>query len=293
MIQYALHILTLIGIFAILSVSLNLVIGYTGLVSIAHAGFYGIGAYTAAIMAVKLGTPPFVNIGAGVAIATIAAFIVAWASQRLRGDYFVIATFAFQVVLFSVFKNWVAVTEGSMGIAGVPYLEIFVWRLDQTGEYLVLVFLITAAIFLASRMIVVSPFGRVLKAIREDTVFVQSLGKNVTRFKLAVVGFSAAAAALAGALYAHYVRFIDPTSFSVNESILLVAMVIIGGVGSLRGSALGATIMIAVPEALQFLGIPPGLAATSRRILFGLFLVVLMLYRPQGVCGTYTSLGRR
>ncbi len=285
--EYLLHILILIGIYVILAESLNLIVGYTGLLSIAHAAFYGVGAYVAALMALKLGSPFVINIICAVVISGLLGGLVGIPSLRIKDHYFVIATFAFQVIAFSILNNWVSFTGGPMGLPGIPQPVIFGWKVSSHLDFLLLVgFLAVLTCWLCHR-IIKSPFGRVLMAIREDEVFALAAGKNVAVYKVAVFVIGAGMAAIAGALYAHYISFIDPTSFTVMESIFIISIVIIGGAGSLRGPVVGAVVLVMLPEILRFVGLPSSVAANIRQILYGGLLVAFMMWRPQGLVGKY------
>jgi len=286
--EYLLHILIYIGIYTILSVSLNLMVGYTGLLSIAHAAFYGVGAYAAALLALKVQSPFLLNLILAIIGAGIIGAFLGIPSLRIKDDYFAIATFAFQVIIFSVLNNWVSFTGGPMGLPGIPQPKIFGFTVSTHLEFLVLVGLLCALTLLVCRRIVTSPFGRVLKAIREDEVFTQAFGKNIAAFKVKVFMISSALAAVAGVLYATYISFIDPTSFTIMESIFIISIVIIGGTGSLWGPVIGSAVLVMLPELLRFIGLPNAIAANLRQILYGSLLVIFMLWRPQGFIGEYS-----
>ncbi len=285
--EYILHILILIGIYTILSVSLNLIAGYTGLISIAHASFFGVGAYVAALMALKLQCPFPVSLVCSVFICSMLGALVAIPSLRIHDDYFVIATFAFQVITFSIMNNWVSFTGGPMGLPGIPPPSIFGLTIYSHWGFLVLVGAICAFTLWICGRIVCSPFGRVLKAIREDEVFARSKGKNVSAYKVQVFIIGAGMASMAGVIYAHYISFIDPTSFTVMESIFILSIVIVGGSGSLWGPIAGAMMLVLLPELLRFIGIPPSLAANLRQIIYGGLLVTFMMWCPKGLLGEY------
>jgi branched-chain amino acid transport system permease protein len=285
--NYLLHILILISIYIIISISLNLISGYAGLLSVAHAAFYGIGAYVVALLALNLGSSFIINMICGMLLAGILGTIIAIPSLRIHDDYFVIATFGFQIIVFSIMNNWVSLTKGPLGIPGIPQPVIFGITISSHVQFLVFTGIFAVLIFLFSRRLVKSPFGRVLKAIREDEVFAEALGKNVTKYKILIFVIGASIAAVAGSLYAWYITFIDPTSFTVQESIFMLSIVIIGGTGNLWGSVLGAALLITIPEALRFLGMPSAIAANTRQILYGTLLVIFMLYRPQGLLGEF------
>jgi branched-chain amino acid transport system permease protein len=287
-VDYLLHILILIGIYTILSVSLNLISGYTGLLSVAQAALYGVGAYIAALLALHFHLPFLVGLVCAALGAAVISVIIAAPSLRVHDDYFVLATFAFQVIAFGVMNNWVNFTGGPMGLPGIPQPVIFGITISTHWQFLFLAAILAALAVLLVRCLVRAPFGRVLRAIREDEVFAQSLGKNVIKYKLLVFVIGGALAAVAGALYAHYISFIDPTSFTVQESIFILAIVIVGGSGSIAGSIVGAVALVALPEALRFIGLPSSIAANVRQILYGGALVACMMFRPQGILGEFS-----
>lgn len=282
-----LHILILIGIYVILAESLNLIAGYAGLLSIAHAAFYGVGAYAVALLALRFAAPVWLTVPAALLAAGALGLIVAWPGLRVRDDYFVIATFAFQIIVFSVMNNWVGLTGGPLGLPGIPRPELFGWVVNEHWEFLVVVAVAAGATVFICWRLVRSPFGRVLRAIREDEVFAAAVGKNVARFKSTIFVVGGAMAAVGGCLYAYYITFIDPTSFTVMESIFIISIVIVGGAGSLRGAALGAVVLVVLPEALRFVGLPNAVAANLRQIFYGLLLILFMMFRPQGLIGEF------
>jgi len=285
--EYLLHILVLVGIYAALAVSLVLLVGQAGILSIAQAAFYGIGAYASALLTVHTGAPFFAGVLVGMVLAALVSLAVSLPSFRLHDDYLVIASFAFQVIVFSVFNNWAWLTNGPLGIAGIPRPTILSWSIQSRGEFAILAFLLTVfSGFVVSR-ISASPLGRVLRAIREDEVFAQAMGKNTLRFKVVAFAVSAALAAAAGSLYAQYISYIDPMNFTVMESILVISMVIVGGAGSSWGPLFGAAILVTLPEALRFVGLPGSTAANLRQMLYGTLLVAMMLLRPRGLVGRY------
>jgi branched-chain amino acid transport system permease protein len=285
--EYLLHILILICIYIILAVSLNLLVGYTGILSIAHAAFYGVGAYIAALLALRLETPFLLNIVLAIIGATIFGAVVGVPSLRLRDDYFIIATFAFQIITFSILNNLVEFTGGPLGLPGIPQPNIFGLEITTHIEFLILVGILASFVFWIAKRIVTAPFGRLLKAIREDEVFTQSVGRNVSAAKVKIFMISAALASTAGVIYATYITYIDPTSFTVMESIFIISIVIIGGAANLKGSIVGAAVLVALPELLRFIGLPNSVAANVRQILYGALLVIFMMWRPQGFLGEF------
>lgn len=224
----------------------------------------------------------------GIVGAAILGVIIAFPSIRIHDDYFVIATFGFQMIVYSIFNNWVALTRGPLGVPGIPVPSLFGLAIDNHWKFLLLSAIFALLAYSLVHKLVGSPYGRVLKAIREDEVFAESLGKNVNSYKIQVFVIGGALASVAGNFYAHYITFIDPTSFTILESILVISMVIIGGAGSLRGPVLGAVVLVILPEALRFIGLPSAVAANLRQIFYGSLLVLMMLYRPQGLVGEFS-----
>lgn len=285
--EYLLHILILIGIYSILSVSLNLIAGYAGLLSIAHAAFYGVGAYVAALLALNLHSSFLINIICAVLLSAVLGALVGIPSLRIRDDYFVIATFAFQVITFGILNNWTSFTGGPMGLPGIPQPTLFGIDISSSFGFLLIIGFLCAVILLVTHRIVQSPFGRVLKAIREDEVFTQAAGKNVSFYKVVIFIIGAGMAAVAGVMYAYYISFIDPTSFTLMESIFIISIVIIGGAGSFWGPMVGAVVLVLLPEFLRFIGLPNFIAANLRQIIYGGSLVAFMMWRPKGFLGEY------
>jgi branched-chain amino acid transport system permease protein len=287
MVEYLLHIMVLAGIYAILTVSLDILAGHTGFLSIAQAAFFGLGAYTSGLLATGFGASFFIGVLVGMMVATLISLIVSLPSLRLHDDYFVIATIGFQVILFNIFNNWMELTRGPLGISGIPQPVIFGWHVTSHLDFLILAAGFAAFAYFVVWRITSSPFGRVLHAIREDEVFAKTHGKNTLYFKVTALVVSAALAAMAGSLYAHYITYIDPTSFTIMESILIISMVIIGGAGSTWGPLIGAVILVTLPEVLRFVGLPSAVAANLRQIIYGSLLVIMMMFRPRGLVGKY------
>lgn len=286
--DYLLHILILINIYIIVGISLNLVAGYTGLLSLSHAGFYGVGAYTAALLSLKLGLSFLVTIPAAILVAALVGLLIGWPSLRIRDDLFVITTFGFQIILFQIMNNWMDLTNGPLGLPGIPQPELFGYRISSHIDFLVLSVVLVTLVYFVARRLTNSPFGNVLRAIREDELFAESLGKNVSFYKISVFAIGAGLSAIGGAIYAYYITFIDPTSFTITESIFMLSIVIVGGAGRLGGSIVGAILLVSIPEALRFLDIPNAIAANMRQILYGGLLVAFMMFRPKGIWGEFS-----
>ncbi len=292
---------TVFAIWAILSVSLNLVVGFTGLLSVGHIGFFGIGAYAMAILTSDapyeqlrteaiptLGWPFFAALPVSVALAGLVAVVVGVVFNRFRDDIYVLVSFGFAIIAFNVFLNWRGLTRGAFGIHEIARPEIGGWVFDGELEFLALVLAFLALVVLVSWVLVTSSFGRVLTAIREDEQAIGVFGYQVTHYKLAVWVISAMMAGLAGGIFASWTTFIDPNSFILLESILLVSIVILGGLATIWGSLLGAMAFVLLEEGMRFLPfLPTEFIGQARQAVLGILLVALMLFRPQGLAGRY------
>ena len=265
-----------------LSQSLTLTAGYSGLISLAHAGFYGIGAYTSAILSVNYGFPILGTLPISMLLSGIIAIIVSTIALRTVDDYFIIITLGIQVVAFSIMKNWMDLTNGPLGISGIPPLSIFGFLFNGKISFLLLTLVLTTIVFLIIRNIAISPFGRILIGLSDDEIFTKSLGKKVYTAKVISFTLGGMFAAIPGVLYAHYISYIDPTSFTVDESIFILSIVIIGGMRNLWGAAIAAAVLIILPEALRFIGMPSNIAANMRQIIYGLALVFMMFKYSKG-----------
>lgn len=285
--EYLIHLAILFAIYAILGVSLNLVVGYTGLLSVTHAAFYGIGAYTTAILLTKTGVGFFSSLILGIVITIAVSFLIGIVLSKFKGDYYALGTFGFNTIIFAIFLNWQNLTRGPLGIPGISKPELLGINFANNFNFLLLALVFLGLIYFASCFIANSSFGRVLKAIREDETAIAVFGYNTFYFKLVIFIISAAMAAVAGSLLASYITFIDPLSFRLMESVFILAIVILGGLASLRGSILGALFLILLPEILRFVGFPSEIAAQMRQVVYGVILILLMLYRPQGLIGEY------
>jgi branched-chain amino acid transport system permease protein len=285
--EFIFHIAVLAGIYVILAVTLNLVVGYTGLLSVAHASFFGIGAYTTALLTTKLGWNFFATLPLSMLTAAMAATGIGLILSKFRDDYYALVSLGFNVIVFSVLLNWRGLTRGPLGVPGIPRPELFGVTLNQSWQMLLLVAAIAVLVYFLARFLTRSSFGRVLKAIREDELAIAVFGYRTQVYKLVIFVVSAGLAGVAGSLLASYIRFIGPHAFDVFESVFILAIIILGGLANLRGSILGAIFLIALPEALRFLGFSPAIAAQMRQVIYGLLLMLLMLYRPQGLLGKF------
>ena len=284
--EYIIHIVILINIYIMLVLSANLTAGLTNLLTMCQAAFYGLGAYLGTFLLMRLDVPLVLILLAVSLFNGCISLVVSLASVKLKGDYFVLASMGFQLIIYTVLYNWVTVTHGPLGISGIPGIKLFgVREISGVYEYLVLTVILVFAFILLFRILHNSPFGRVLKAVKADETVVRAKGHDTVGAKSWAFFISAAAAGVAGAIYASYMGYIDPTSFTLNESIFIICALFIGGIGNVKGPALGAVFVVLLPEILRFIGLPIAVAANLKQIIYGLSLILIVFFRPQGLLG--------
>lgn len=281
--EYFLHLFILVCIYIMLSQSLNLVAGFSGMISLAHAGFYGIGAYTAALLAVNYQASFLISLACAMILSGLLALLVSAIALRTVDDYFIICTLGIQVIVFSLMNNWVSLTKGPLGIPGIPSIQLLGIPIESKWAFILLALCFVVLIFFFLKKLTNSAFGYTLRALSEDEIFTQSLGKNVYLSKVIAFTFSAMLAAVPGVLYAHYISYIDPSSFTVDESIFILSIVIIGGMQNLWGSVIAAIFLVLLPEALRFVGMPNAIAANIRQIIYGGVLIFMMFRYSRGL----------
>ncbi len=290
--EYLLHLLVIISIYAVLASSLDIAVGHMGVLSVAHAAFYGIGAYASAIAILSLGASFVLAVPFAVIVAVVLCAIVGLPAANLRDDSLVIATLCVQVVVSSLFVNWQDLTHGAQGIRGIPPPAILGVTFAGPGRFAVVSCLVALFAITLTNRAATSPLGRLLRAIREDEVTVLSAGKRPAKVKVVVLCFSAGLAALAGSLFASYSGYVSPASFGLMESVLILSMVIIGGPGRPFGPLAGAALLVLFPEVLRFVGLPASVAAQVRQVLYGVLLVVVTVARGgRGFSSTKVSPG--
>jgi branched-chain amino acid transport system permease protein len=284
--DYIVYIGTLIAIYTTLTISLNLLVGYTGLISIAQAAIYGVGAYVAALLALNYTSDLLVSFLCASAVGVLVSLVIALPSLRLKNEYFLIATMGFQAIIFSLFMN-LDITGGASGLYGIPHPTLFGYAIRTSFEKFLAATALAVVCYLLALRITRAPFGRLLRAVREDQVAVASLGKSVFGIKFSIFIFSAVFAAMAGTIYSYSITAIDPVAFSLDESVFIITLVIVGGTGSLNGSVLAVALLILLPESFKFLAIPDAIAPQLRQVLYGLLLVFFTRFRRQGLIGEY------
>lgn len=285
--EYLLHIGIMLCIYIILVLSTNLTVGMANLLTMCQAAFYGVGAYIGTYFLMHFNLP-FVLIALIVMFATgLTSLVISYASVKLKGDYFILGTLGFQMIVYTILYNWINVTRGPYGIPGIPSIKLFgVWSVTGIYAYFFLALILAVAVSLIFNQLQHSPYGRMLKAIRTDELSAQALGRNTVQLKAWAFFISAAFAGVAGLVYASYVSYIDPTSFTLDESIFIITALFIGGIGSrVWGPIVGAAVVVILPELLRFVGLPDAVAANLRQVIYGLVLIVLMFVQPQGLLG--------
>jgi branched-chain amino acid transport system permease protein len=282
MIAYLSNIATLAAIFGLLAATLNFMVGQAGIFSVAHAVFMGLGAYSGAQVALLLVPDPFLACLAAAVVAGGLSLCLALPALRVRGEYFVAASLGLQMMAVTLFTEAKGLTGGMGGLVGIPQPRIFgavVPVLPLALVALVLFLLLMAAMQRGS-------FGRTLGAIRDAESAAEALGKNVAVAKALAVAFSAAGAGVAGALFALHLSFVNVESFTLEQSVLIMAMLIVGGTGTLLGPILGAVLLLSLPAALSFITfIPPTEIGSVQQIIYGGAMALLMIFRPAGLLG--------
>jgi branched-chain amino acid transport system permease protein len=281
---YLIHLLILICIYLILAISLQLSVGFTGLLNLGHIAFYAIGAYTSALLALN-GFPFWLCFLSAGILAMLFGFLLSLPTNKLKGDYLALATMGFSFVVYAVLLNWTSLTRGPLGLPGIPKPKIFGISFSDNFSFLILVAIIALISYLIIKRITISPFGKVLEAIRDNEVVVRVLGKNSFKMKSLALMISSFFAGIAGSLYAHYITFIDPSSFTLLQLIPVLSIVIIGGLASLEGTVLATIILVLLPEPLRFIGFPSSIVGPARQILYALLLLLILIYKPKGFYG--------
>jgi len=281
--DYVLYLVTTAAIFGMLALSLDILVGLAGLMSLASAVFFGIGAYSTALLMGQGFSPLFCQI-VGMMVAAVASMLIAFPAVRIKGIYFLIITIAVQMVFTVLVQNWREVTGGDAGIPGIAPYTLLGYAFSKTG-FAIFTMAVALLILVFLLRLTSTPFGTLLQAIRDDELGAASLGKNVARAKLAAVALSSAIAAAAGSFFAHYSGYIDPLSFDVGVSIFTLLIVMFGGAGTLYGPLVAAVILCFLPELLKFLPLSATTAAPARQLVYGVLLVSVVYFRPQGLFG--------
>jgi branched-chain amino acid transport system permease protein len=296
--RYLLHLLVYFEIFLIIALGLNLMVGYCGLLTLAHAGYFAIGGYAYAVLTVAADWGVVPAVVAAIVLGATLSLAVSLPSWRLRNDFFLLVSLAVQAVIFSLIYNWYSpgaqlgswknLTNGPSGITGIPRPSLFGWSFSTPERFAFLTSCVAIGCGLILWMLMRSPWGRLLQCLRDDEVAARAIGKNTRLAKVQACAIAGGCASLAGSLYAAHVQFIDPSSASLDESISMLTMVIVGGLGSFRGSVVGAMVVVLLPELIRLIpDLPDAVAANLRLVIYGALLVAMMHWRPQGLAGVY------
>lgn len=292
---FLINLLVLINIYCILAVSFNLTLGYTGLINLGHIAFYAIGAYTAGIMTktvIPFFIPELTNpvlqlilfvvvlLLAGMMSMTI-SYLLTYFIRKLKGDYLAMATLSFTLATHNILLTFDSLTSGTQGIPGIARPVLF----KSNWVFLIAVTLVTVLSVYLIRRVVHSPFGNVLQAVRDDEVLVRSLGKDSFRLKTKAMAISGFFAGIAGAIFAFYITFIHPDFFNLNEMIIILTIVIIGGLASIKGTIIASFIIISLPDFIRLIDIPQTILGPMRLILYGLLLLVILRLYSRGLFG--------
>ncbi|TDK64765.1 branched-chain amino acid ABC transporter permease [Bacillus salipaludis] len=283
---YYVDIIVFLIIYIVLGLGLNLITGYAGQVSLGHAAFFGIGAYSSAILSTKADLNPWLAILFAIVITFIISAILGLPSLRVREDFLAITTLGMGLIIQSFFKN-ASITGGAFGIDMIPTLSLFGMKLENVSYLVLLLIVMLIGIYVVRKM-TQSRIGRAWMVIREDDVVAQSMGINTTYYKVLVFAIGGAYAGAAGAFFAHKVTYISSDSFGFSISATILSMVVIGGLGSIRGTLFGVSVLYLLPELFrlfQFTFIDMKYLDMYKMMLYGLLMVVMMRYRPNGIFG--------
>jgi branched-chain amino acid transport system permease protein len=276
---------TLASIYVLLGLSTNLLVGIAGIFSVSQAAVFGVGAYIVSYLLMNDMTFFLPAMVVASVCCVLLNVLVTLPALRVSGDYFVVTSFGIQLLATAIFTNWTGGTGGANGLPGIPPADLFGKTLDDGRHLAALCFAAMVLGCLAFWLIMRAPFGRLLRAIREDELAVAAAGKNVLRAKVSAAAMAGAFAGSAGGLYATFLSFIDPSSFDLDASILLLTMVVVGGARTLAGSIIGPFLLLALPQVLSQIDIPTTIAAAARQLIYGVLLIAFMLFRPQGLAG--------
>lgn len=285
--NYLLHIAIMMGIYGMLALSANLLIGFGGLLTMTQAAFYGLGAYAYALLSMKLGLPFFVTLPAAVLFCAIVGWLFGQAALKFRNEAFVLATIGFQMIAYVVLYNWTDLTRGPYGISGIPRPLFFGLEIESVAAFFVFTLILFLIVFGVMYLVGKSPFALSLKALRDDETAAQTLGICPRNQYIRALVISAAISAIPGVCFAGYITYIDPTSFTLTESIFIACILLVGGSGNVIGPMSGVAFMILLPEILRFVGLPDAIAANLREIIYGVLLIVLVYIKPKGLAGAY------
>ncbi|MDO8581454.1 MAG: branched-chain amino acid ABC transporter permease [bacterium] len=278
---YILNLIVLIAIYGILAMALSFVIGHGGVLQFGHVALFGVGAYASAILTTTYSFSFSIGFLGAMAFGGIGACMLGMLIRRVRGDFMALTTFFFAFAFYALVLNVPELTRGALGIPAIARPSIVM----SLPSYAIASVVTLVVVYLLLTRILHSPFGLVMGAMRDDELGARVLGKNTAHVQRVALVLSGMIAGLAGALYAHYIGFIDPSSFYLGDLVIIVAAVVIGGLGSLPGSVIGIAIYFLIPEVLRFINIPTETFGAVRQIIFITVLLLIILVRPKGILG--------
>lgn len=276
--EYVASMLVLVGLYIILASSFNLIIGFGGLISIAHPIFFALGAYTVGVLSVQVGLHPILSVAAGFFVALAASFMLSLPSLRISGDYLLITSIGFQLGLLEIIKN-LDFVGGASGLGGIPNVVPAQRNLVFAAVSLGL----AVVVVLAVRALVRGPYGRAIKAMRDDELAFLALGRNAMNIKIAIFALGSGMAGVAGGLYAYYYQYVTPDQFQILQSAMILTMVVVGGMGSVLGPVVGAILLLLLPEAITFLNLPSAIMGPLQGVIFTALVILFLFLRPQGL----------
>ncbi len=295
--NYLFHLLVYFDIYIIIALSLNLVSGYLGRLSLAHAGYVALGGYTYALCTLYLGWTFLPSLVLAIGLGVIASLALSIPSWRFRGDLFVMISLAVQTLIYGVINNWSSpgdkpgswnnLTNGPFGLAGIPKPVIAGIEFDTISRIGVLATIVALLCVFVVMQLTNSRWGLLMKCVRDDEIALRGLGRDVRSVKLTAFAISCGMATISGVIYAAYVGFVDPTMASLDESILFLSMLCVGGLGNFRGPVLGALTLLFLPELLRLTPISSSYFANIQLLAYGLLLILIIHFRPQGIAGDY------
>ncbi|MFA6160244.1 MAG: branched-chain amino acid ABC transporter permease [Parcubacteria group bacterium] len=281
---YFIHLLILIGIYLILALSLQLAMGFAGLINLGHIAFFAVGAYTSSLLTMS-GVPFALSILLAGIFAMLFGYLLSVPTNKLKGDYLSLATLAFNFVVYSVVLNWVSLTKGPFGLPNIPKPSIFGFSFSSDFQFLMLTLIIVLITYFILTRLINSPFGKVIEATRDNELAARALGKNTMKVKSITLAMSAFFAGVAGCLYAHFITYINPSSFTIMQLVPILCIVIIGGLASFRGTIIATIVLVLLPEPLRFIGFSTSIIGPMRQVIYAVILLIILLYKPKGFLG--------
>ena len=284
---YFCNMLAMIGIYSIMTLSTNLLIGYGGIVSMSQASIFGIAAYTVGVLTIS-GWSWWLAALVAIVFAIVANVLLTIPSLRVDGFFYMVITFGFSKFMTTGFMNW-GITGGSYGLLGIPRVNIFGLIINDGVKQMIFVWSILAICFYAANRLIKSPYGELVEAQRQEPQAVEAIGKSTLRIKVINSAVSGVFAAIAGALYAQYISFIDASSFDQNASFNLTAYVFLGGAATMAGSIAGPVFMLLIPQLISLLPLPASMTGPLQQLIYGLLLVIFMMFKPDGLVSKRAS----